>query len=56
MKITSTDKMNDEFKKKDDKYRMWAIEETLETKVEMAVMVPLNISHDGAVHKDTIMR
>ena len=56
VKITSTDKLNDEFKKKDDKYRKWATEETREKKVEMAVMVPLIISHDGAVHKDTILR
>ena len=30
--------------------------DTRESKVVMAVMVPLIISHDGAVHKDTIRR
>ena len=56
VKVTSTDKMNDAFKEKDDKYREWATRETREKKVVMAVMVPLIISHDGAVHKDTIRR
>ena len=56
MKITSTDKMNEAFKEKDEKYREWATKETRESKVVMAVMVPLIISHDGAVHKDTIRR
>ena len=56
VKITSTDKMNDAFKEKDDKYREWATRETREKKVMMAVMVPLIISHDGAVHKDTVRR
>ena len=56
VKVTSTDKMNDEFKKKDEKYRKWTTQETREKKVGMAVMVPLIISHDGAVHRDTIRR
>ena len=30
VKATSTDKTNDEFKKKDDKYREWTTQETLE--------------------------
>ena len=41
VKITSTDKMNDAFKEKDDKYRTWATRETREQKVSKAVMVPL---------------
>ena len=56
VKITSTDDMSKSFKEKDDKYREWATRETREEKVVMAVMVPLIISHDGAVHKDTIKR
>ena len=56
VKITSTDKMDDEFKKKDDKYRVWTTQETREKKVSKAVMVPLIISHDGAVHRDTVRR
>ena len=56
VKVTSTDKMNDAFKEKDEKYREWTIRETREKKVSKAVMVHLIISHDGAVHKDTIRR
>ena len=56
VKVTSTDKMNDEFKKKDEKYRKWTTQETREKKVGMAVMVPLIISHDGAVHRGSVMR
>ena len=56
VKITSTDKMNEAFREKDELYREWATKETRETKVAKAVMVPLIISHDGAVHKDTIRR
>ena len=56
VKVTSTDKMNEAFKEKDDKYRVWATHETRETKVVNAVMVPLIISHDGAIHQDTIRR
>ena len=54
VKITLTDKMSESFKEKDDKYREWATKETRQKKVVMAVMVPIIISHDGAVHKDTI--
>ena len=54
VKVTSTDKMNEAFKEKDDKYREWATKETRENKVSKAVMVPLIISHDGAVHSDTV--
>ena len=56
VKITSTDDMNKAFKEKDEKYREWATRETREEKVVMAVMVPLIISHDGAVHRDTVRR
>ena len=56
VQITSTDKMNDSFKIKDDKYREWTIQETREKKVAKAVMVPLIISHDRAIHRDTIRR
>ena len=56
VKITSSDKMSEAFKEKDEKYREWATRETRENKVAKAVMVPLIISHDGAVHKDTIRR
>ena len=56
VKVTSTDKLNEAFKEKDEKYRVWATQETRETKVSKAVMVPLIISHNGAVHKDTIRR
>ena len=35
---------------------MSATKETRETKVVKAVIVPLIISHDGAVHKDTVKR
>ena len=56
VKVTSTDKLDDEFKKKDDKYRVWTTRETREKKVEKAVMVPLIVSHDGAVHKESVKR
>ena len=56
VKVTSTDKMSEAFKEKDEKYRVWTTQETREKKVVMAVMVPLIISHDGAIHKDTIRR
>ena len=56
VKIASMEKMNESFKEKDDKYREWATKETREKKVVMAVIVPIIISHDGAVHKDTIRR
>ena len=48
--------MNVAFKEKDEKYREWATKETRESKVVMVVMVPIIISHDGAIHKDTIRR
>ena len=48
--------MDDEFKKKDYNYREWTTQETREKNVSKAVMVPLIISHDGAVHRDTIRR
>ena len=54
VKITSTDKLNEAFKEKDDKYRVWATRETREKKVVMAVMVPFIISHDGAVHRVSV--
>ena len=56
VKITSTDKMNEAFKEKDEKYRQWTTTETREKKVSKAVMVPLIISHDGAIHRDTVRR
>ena len=56
VKVTSTDKMSEAFKEKDDKYRLWATQETRETKVAKAVMVPIIISHDGAVHRDSVRR
>ena len=56
VKVTSTDKMNESFREKDEKYREWATMETLEKKVGKAVMVPFIISHDGAVHRDTVRR
>ena len=56
VKITSTDKMNEAFKEKDEKYRVWATQETREKKVVMAVMVSIIVSHDGAIHKDSVKR
>ena len=56
VKVTSTEKMNEAFREKDEKYRDWATNETRENKVSKAVMVPLIISHDGAVHRDTVRR
>ena len=56
VKITSTDKINEAFKEKDEKYREWATRETREKKVVMAVIVPLIISRDGSVHRDTVRR
>ena len=56
VKVTSTEDLNKAFKEKDNKYREWATRETLEKKVGKVVMVPLIISHDGAVHKDTVRR
>ena len=48
--------MNNAFKEKDEKYRDWATKETREEKVTKVVMVPIIISHDGAVHKDNVKR
>ena len=56
VKITATEDMNKAFKEKDERYSEWTTRETREMKVAKAVMVPLIISHDGAVHKDTIRR
>ena len=56
VKITSTEDMNKAFKEKEDKYRVWATRDTKEQKVVKAVMIPLIISHDGAVHRDSVKR
>ena len=56
VKVTSTDDMNKALKEKDEKYRVWATQETREKNMGKVVMVPLIISHDGAVHRDTIKR
>ena len=48
--------MNKAFREKDDKYQEWTMKETREKKVGKAVMVPLIISHDGAVNGDSIRR
>ena len=56
VKVTSTDGLNKAFNEKDEKYRQWATRETREMNVAKAVMVPLIISHDGAVHRDTVKR
>ena len=56
MKVTSTDKMNEAFKEKDEKYREWTTLETGEKKVVMVVMVPLIISNDGVIIKDSVKR
>ena len=56
VKITSTDKMDEAFNEKDEKYREWTTIETREKKAAKAVMVPLIVSHDGAVHKETVRR
>ena len=56
VKVTSTDKMNEAFREKDEKYRVWETSETREKKVAKAVKVPIIISLEGAVHKDSVMR
>ena len=56
VKVTSTEDLNRAFKEKDDKYRKWATMETREKKVGKAVMVPLIVSHDGAIHRDSVRR
>ena len=53
------DQMNEAFKEKDEKYRELTRKETLETReknVGKAVMVPLIVSHDGAVHNESVRR
>ena len=56
VKVTSTDNMEKAFKEKDEKYREWTTKDTREKKETKAVLVPLIISHDGAVHKDSVRR
>ena len=56
VKVTSTDQMNETFKEKDKKYREWATKETRGKNVSNAVMMPLIISYDGAVHRDGVKR
>ena len=56
VKVTSMEDMEKSFKEKDDKYREWTTKETREKKVGKAVMVPVIISHDGAVHRSTVKR
>ena len=56
MMVTSTERMSKAFIEKEEKYREWTTRETREKKVMKAMMVPLIVSHDGAVHKDTIKR
>ena len=54
VKITSTEDMNKAFIEKNDKYLKWTTKETREKKVVQAVMVPLIVSHDGAIHRDLV--
>ena len=54
--VTSTDQLNKAFREKDETYREWATSETREKKVSKVVMVPLIVSHDGAVHRDSVRR
>ena len=56
VKVTSTDDMSEAFKGKNDKYHVWDTQETKEKKVGKAVMIPLIISHDGAIHRDAVRR
>ena len=56
VKITSTEDMKKAFREKDEKYREWTTQDTREKKVAKAVLVPLIISRDGAVHRDTVRR
>ena len=56
VKVTSTDKLNEAFQEKDEKFRDWTMKETREKKLAKVVMVPLIISLDGAVHSDTVRR
>ena len=48
--------MKEAFREKDEKYREWATSETREKKVANVVMVPLIISHDRDVHRDSVRR
>ena len=56
VQITSSEDMNKAFNEKNDKYLKWTTKETKEKKVVKAVMVPLIVSHDGAVYKDSVRR
>ena len=56
VKVTSTEDMNKDFRVNDDKNREWVTGETWEKKARKAVIVPLIISHDGAVHNDSVRR
>ena len=56
VKVTSTEDMEKAFKEKDEKYREWTTRDTREKKVAKAVLVPLILSHDGAIHKDSVRR
>ena len=56
VKITSTEDMGKAFEKRRQIPRVDFPGETREKNVAMAVTVPLIISHDGAVHKDSIRR
>ena len=49
VKVTSTEDLNEAFKEKDEKCREWATRDTREKKVVKVVIVPLSISHNGAV-------
>ena len=52
--VISSEEMRKGFKEKDDKYRERTTRETQEKRVMTAVMVPLVVSHDGAMHRDTV--
>ena len=56
VKVTSTEDTDKVFKEKDEKYRGWTTTETREENIANVMMIPLIISHDGAVHKDTVRR
>ena len=56
VKVTSTEDIEKAFKEKDEKYREWTIRDTREKNVAKAVLVPLILSHDGAIHRDAIRR
>ena len=48
--------MNKALNEKNDKHMKWTTMETKEKKVDKAVMVPLIISHDGTIHRDSVNR